>query len=379
LSRWIRSNDLASLVMTALTLAVAYLVRYETAAAALCCGILVAAVTFMRSRGFARQRFAPVFADVAVVVLPFAMTFMAWAAVSWLIVGTPFEQFSGIYGTASQLAADHDNIFSGTGQGTPLAAIYALRQLVGLEPFLLPVGAIAALLAIRRRDATIVAPLALIGGVLIFALWAWLSGRTGGWFRYYITAVPLVTILAGYVLRDVRFRPVARGRIGRVRIVGAIAVLSLVAVGLPSSARTMIDPLLGRGENDQSADLRRYLAGKEVADYLDERALPEGSVIVDVFLGFPIVLQSENPKQFVITSDRDFRAVLSAPATFGARYLLVPPTSSGLGSLDAIGRAYPGVYETGGGIGRVVHEFPAPMRWLPGAEGFIWRLVELDD
>jgi len=379
LSRWLRRNDPVSLVTTALTLAVAYLVRYETAAAALSCVLLVAGVSFARSRGVPRDRIAPVFADAAVIGLPFAMAFTAWAAASWLIVGSPFEQFAGIYGTASQLAADHDNIFAGTGQGTPAAVVYALRQLTGLAPFLLPVGAIAAVLTVRRRDAAILAPLAMIGGVLVFALWAWISGRTGGWFRYYITVVPLVTVLAGYAMRDIRLGAIVRNHIGRLRVLAAIGILSFVAVGLPSSAQTMIDPLLGRGEGDQADDLRRYLAGKEVAAYLDSRALPPGSVIVDVFLGFPIVLQSDNPRQFIITPDRDFRAVLSAPANFGARYLIVPPTSSGLGSLDAIGRQYPGVYETGGGIGRVVHEFEAPMPWLPGAQGFIWRLIELDD
>ena len=40
----------------------------------------------------------------------------------------------------------------------------------------------------------------------------------------------------------------------------------------------------------------------------------EGTVLVDDFLGFVIVMSSSNTEQFVITSDRDFQQVLADPA-----------------------------------------------------------------
>jgi hypothetical protein len=97
--------------------------------------------------------------------------------------------------------------------------------------------------------------------------------------------------------------------------------------------------------------------------------LPDGSVIVDVAVGFPIVLQSSHPRQFVITPDRDFERILADPATFSVRYLLVP-SGAGYSSLDAVGRAYPGLFNEGAGFARLVAEF--------GSGALAWRLYEID-
>jgi hypothetical protein len=141
------------------------------------------------------------------------------------------------------------------------------------------------------------------------------------------------------------------------------------AVAVPSSLTTMRDPYLGRGEWNKTADLPQYVIGGEVSRYVDNLHLGRGQVLVDVFLGFPIVLESDNPRQFVTTPDRDFKAVLADPATFGVRFILVPPTG-GLGTLDAVLRQWPGIYSTGAGIGELVKQFD-----VPGTDGlFRWRL-----
>jgi hypothetical protein len=81
-----------------------------------------------------------------------------------------------------------------------------------------------------------------------------------------------------------------------------------------------------------------------------------GSVLVDDFLGFVIVMASEHPDQFVITPDRDFQAILADPAQAGVRYVLVPPDRD-LGSLDAVNRAYPHIYDSGAGIATLTNQF----------------------
>jgi hypothetical protein len=72
-----------------------------------------------------------------------------------------------------------------------------------------------------------------------------------------------------------------------------------------------------------------------------------------------MILASRHPAEFTITNDRDFKPILADPATFKARYLLVP-TPKGLGLLDAINRAYPDMYWTGAGIATKVDEFSGP-------------------
>ena len=71
-----------------------------------------------------------------------------------------------------------------------------------------------------------------------------------------------------------------------------------------------------------------------------------------------ILITSKHPHQFVITSDRDFQRVLADPPTFKAHYILDPPTG-GYGGLDAVNRAYPHLYQSGGDT-RLVREFDEP-------------------
>jgi hypothetical protein len=71
---------------------------------------------------------------------------------------------------------------------------------------------------------------------------------------------------------------------------------------------------------------------RQVAADLDAMALPEGAVLTDAAYAFGVVLASDRPKQFVITPDRDFAAVLSDPAAHGVRYLLL----SARGAADAV-------------------------------------------
>jgi hypothetical protein len=219
-----------------------------------------------------------------------------------------------------------------------------------------------------------------LGSVLAFAIAAWVLGKTGGWIRYYITIIPLTIVLGGLVLSSassgVEERARAVSRAGRAAFAGlmGLIVVAGILISLPTSWLTMTDRTLGRGEHNKTDDYPQYVLGAAVSDYLDAMQLPRGSVLVDVFLGFPIVLQSDRPEQFVITPDRDFVPALTDPIAFNVRYVLVPP-SDGLGSLDAIKRQWPGIYSNGAGLGPLVREFN-----LPGlSDAFRWRLYSVID
>ena len=119
---------------------------------------------------------------------------------------------------------------------------------------------------------------------------------------------------------------------------------------------------------ETDSPLAQYLAGRDVATYLDSLGLHDGQVLLDSSSGFPIILQSRDPRQFVITSDRDFQAAVQAPAAFGIRYLVVPD-DVGYAKLDALNRAYPGLYETGAGIASLVRTF--------SENGAAWRIYDV--
>ena len=113
-----------------------------------------------------------------------------------------------------------------------------------------------------------------------------------------------------------------------------------------------------------------YVVAREAAAYIDNLHADRGSVLIDVATGYPIVLQSRNSTQFVITPDRDFPQTLRDPSSFGIRYIFVP-RGEGYASVDAIRRTYPTIYDDGGGFAKLVAEFGT------GGDFEAWRLYEL--
>jgi hypothetical protein len=108
-------------------------------------------------------------------------------------------------------------------------------------------------------------------------------------------------------------------------------------------------------QQQQQASLR-FVVDRQVSEYMDSMRLGRGTVLIDNFIGFVVVLSSSNLDQYVTTPDLDFQQVLADPAANGVQYVLIPP-NTGLGTLDAINRAYPDAYATGKGIGTLVKTF----------------------
>ncbi len=389
LARWAKDGQTVSLVVAALALAAGYMARYEAAVAAIGAFEVVVIVSALRRSGDARDRIGEGLADAAVLAAPFATVFIAWALASWLIVGDPFQQFTSVYGVVSQLAVAQSSVAQQTGQGTASAYTWVLRQIVGLEPGILILGLLGLMVTFRGRWGLTMPAVAILGGVVAFAVFGFLTGRTLGWLRYSITVIPLASILALAILAPNPERVMeSRRRVWRYRAItsramGLVAV-AVVALAVPIGAMTMLDPSQNPAYGGEAFQLRpilfpngplatinpfgQYDVGRLAATYLDGLRLGNGSVLVDGAMGFPIILESDNPTQFITTSDRDFQEALLDPPTFGVKYLLVPE-DVGYQSLDAINRAYPGIYETGAGIAQLVQEF--------SAGGNNWRLYQV--
>ncbi|MEA2518125.1 MAG: hypothetical protein QOF49_205 [Chloroflexota bacterium] len=423
LVRWLDRDRPGDLAQLALALAIGYLTRYEFLAAVAAAVAVVAAVSYIRAP-MGSGRAAHAAADASIAGLPFALAFVGWALTGWLLVGSPFAQFTSIYGNSSQLGILRASVVAQTGQGTAAAFGYVASQLLGLAPALPVLGAIALARAAQRVDHRVLAPLAVIGGPLGFSVIAFLTGSTVGFLRYEIAVVPLMFVGGGFVLARNGHRPLRvagwsrlwrRNRGARpdpndhsadvtpvdvrsprrpsastptwrrgARVVLAGVTAMAVLYSFPTSVATLRHPILAREEADAlrgilgneppSANASYVLATRveagRVAAALDSLNLPKGSVLLDVAIGNAIVLQSKAPQQFVITTDRDFERVLADPATFAIQYLVVADPS-GEGALDALNRVYPRLYEDGGGFATLVREFDKPS---PG-----WRLYRMTE
>lgn len=360
LVEWLATDRLRSLVLAGSALGLAYLARNEAVTAAAAATLVVAVVCVVRTSGGVRQRFDAAIADAAIVSLPFAVCFVGWAVVSWIIVGHPFEQFSSVYGTTSQL-----RVVGGAIRSTQSIAsnpVFVTVELLSLAPFVVMLAVSAVVAGARRRDARVFGLMAVNGGVVAFAVAAFVAGQTAGWYRYYITIVPLVVLLAGFLfsggrnLWPVWLRPPGRRTAAWLGVWSVALAALLVGPGAESSLAAMRNPGIGREEyrnlamvmypgrhgRVETSDHDLHRAVDEMASYIDHMGLPSGSILVDTFSPCvpDLVLAVHHPKVFVITNDRDFQPALADPATFHVRYLMVP-NSGAYTSLDAIVRAHP--------------------------------------
>lgn len=356
LSRWLHAGELGELVTTAMALAVAYLTRYEAVPAAMAAAAVVAAVSFQRTGGGWRYRSRLAVADLAVLLTPFVAAFALWALASWVIVGSPFEQFTSSYGNTSTVAVSEGPDAS----GTPLDLI--ARQVLVLEP-LLPVLAVVGLgVAVLRRDLRVVAPLALLGAVAAFSVLSTASGATFGFLRFYLVVVPLAALVVLHLLAAPR---PGRRRPGPLATLAACAAL---AVALPTTAAAfwdadvapqelqvaaVFDPALA---DEHPGLVGQYTTERQIASYVDSLGLPEGSVLLDVRFGFPIVTASTRPDVFIVPADRDHDERLADPQGTGVRYLLAVP-NGGQGVADNLNRAHPDLYAGGAGMATLVGEW----------------------
>jgi hypothetical protein len=377
LLRWIRGSDLRSLAYSAIFLSLSYLTRNEAAAAAAAAGVVVALISFSRAHGRTSLRVKKAAADVVIIAAPPLIAFAGWAIASYVIVGQFFAQLSSIYGNSAQVATQqhltlHDR------------ASFEIHSLEALAPFILVILVACAVVAFVRRDPCMLAPVAVLGGALGFDMLALLDNAIQDTFRYMILSFPLGVLLVGSLVAaiqnptrstvdtELHLGPRSAGA----RTLGLlVSVILILVVFIPTTVTTgaaIFNPHLGRLEAAQLDFIFHSHPSKEdlgnegnypwivsMGDWFMDRHWADSDVVVDNFDECvpPMLTSINQPKLFVIPSDRDFQRILADPVTFNAHYILeanpaqFPNTSISL--------QYPTLWNTGAGFTKKVHTFPA--------------------
>jgi hypothetical protein len=339
---------------------------------------------------------------MTVVSAPGVVSFLGWAVASWLITGEAFAQFTSRYGN-SAILEQSGAVQVGFGSGLLFATTCTLL----LAPVLVPLIIRAGVIRGRRPDwAMMVPPLAIFGSALAFQALSYALGSTFPFLRFYIIAIPLTATIALLAVPDGVFvTPVRRGRHAPVPTavpatststssgnrVGYAGVAMTFALCVPIAAWGMSLPgyapqeyALGAMINPAPDSVsprkatehriaRTFSTERQIARYLDDLNLPEGSVVTDTVYGFAIIAASRHPKTFVIPSDPDFVRLLNDPSVAGIEYLLVvPPTGRGVS--DAVNQRYPTLYNTGADIATLELEMPNDGENQPN-----WRLYRVNE
>jgi hypothetical protein len=374
LMRWLERSDIRSLVLCGSALGFAYLVRYEALASAGAAFVVVVVVSFWRSRGKRKTRLQAAACDGLVFSLPVAASFIGWAVLSYVITGHAFEQFQSQYGNTSQIAVQ-GGVGHAYGHFTPFSL--GMIQFLVYAPLIPLLGALVVASAVGRRDVR-PAAFAVLAGTIGFSLLGMVAGVIGPNLRYFIPALPLGMLCFAYLTVPAK----GSARAGPARSYGEwvfVSALLAALLGIASTAATayaLTDHTVAPLEQMQLAWIfqdhginKNGLVAKQLVPSvqdltrkIDGMNLPSGAIVTDTFTACisQMLMTSKHPHQFVITSDRDFQRVLADPPTFKAHYLLVPPPN-GYGSLDAVTRAYPHLYNGGtNGDFRLVKTFHEP-------------------
>jgi len=375
LLRWVHKGDLRSLAYSGIALACSYLCRYESVGSLALAALVVGVVSFSRADGTRESRIKTGLSDLVIFTAPAIVTIAGWAIASYVIVGTFFAEFSSSYGDLKSVKGQLFLNFHGR-------VLYEFHSMVALA-FSLPLLLVASIaVAIARRDARVLAPIALLGGGYATDLMLFLKGDLTASFRYFILAFPFVVFLLGSLVAAIR-KPgpapenatnpprVSRRWGGVLRAVAALILI--VAIMVPTAVTTwtaMLNPRVGTYEEDQIgwifkahpspddiASKNNYGWVLAIGDWFTSRHLPDGDVLTDN--GGPcmsnIITTIAQPKLFVIPNDRDYQRILADPITFHTHYILQPETFDDAGELAS---QYPTLWTTGAGFTKMVHEFP---------------------
>ena len=224
---------------------------------------------------------------------------------------------------------------------------------------------------IARRDARILAPIALVGGALASDLILFLKGDITASFRYFILAFPF-----GYLpcrqfgcshqdarsssgqCNRIRHAPARMGRWSRAPL--RQSPLSWPSWcpppslrGLPCSTRKLVHTRNSRSVGSLCASKRNRILktrtitlgscpseiGSPVATFLDGDVLSDAASCMS-----NIITTIAQPKLFVIPNDRDFQWILADPISFHTHYILQSDPTGNAGNDTSI--EYPTLWST---------------------------------
>ena len=290
-----------------------------------------------------------------------------WMFLNWAIVGDAFHFARSVYrdpglrrgsGAVAQAVVAADGDVAATLE-------YGSRLILLFPPALLAIVALVVYGFKGRKERNTWALIFFAGalGVSLFNLVMLYAGAGAGTVRFFITTIPFTIIGLVYVARLLRR--------GILRTTGTISCVALLALGNATTYQGLQQP----GKIIETEPMMMFRSAEPFVSFFDGH--PELEVLTDSFLSYPLLLRTERPEQFVITSDRHFEEALAAPHAYVDALLIPEPVDTG--QLDAINRRYPSMWANGASWLRLRATFPAsePGEYPIGV--FEWRLYEIVD
>ncbi len=364
---WLDGRRLGDLAVSAFALALSFWCRYEAVpfGFSLIVGCVMAVMLVQKQQhppneSRIRYQWSKTEGVLSVVASPLIYSVILWLLLNAIIMGNPLNFMNGEYTNVAQIAGHLNDPVYAAMLSDPLAALlFALQKTIFFSS---PLIAILLLRLINGRffrwDTVIL--LGMFISVPLLQVLMLIKGSSLGWLRYFIYVLPISVAWLPYELSKIKHK--WQVLIPLLAMVLNFALLSY-AITQPNLAPDENTFLRNSFGNHTQAYYQQQDEQK-IAAYLDEN-YTGSTILTDSFSAYFIILQSQYPKHFYISSDPDFKHAISDPQKYGVEYVLIPKPGSA-SVISAINNAYPNLYEQGADWAELVKDF-----------GSDWRLYKI--
>lgn len=349
LFRWVsRQSRHTSLTLVGTLVAFAFWTRYEAIPLLMGICVVVFAVLLTWTSNDPPLFQGSLEALWITVLVPGMYSVFLWMFFNWNVMGAPLFFLRSSYSNLAyteQFRSPVNPLF----HNLAASLVYGLERVEFQFP-IFPLFAIFAIgLSLWQRSVMPVLPLFILGPLLLFHIYLNYTGGSYGWYRFYTYVLPIAVSGFFWLLTCLRKRKSKQG-VAITMLIGLVASMITTIVGMTNPAigkeeASFMQAILTGGSASQD-EYRSYATAREVAAYIDRNSL-DGLILLDSYLGFPIVLFAKHPEQFVITQDREFQEALHDPPGYGIRWVLVPLTDEFLRRNEWILKTYPDIWDVG--------------------------------
>lgn len=373
---WLKERGTNSLIVASFALALAFWTRYEAVPFGVSLAFaVVIAILFMRhtaqdSMNPLREKLYKIEATWILLLLPAVFSGLLWVFFNYIIMGNPLYFLNSEYSNVAQSEAlKNDEAFRRIFESPLLALWFVVRKTLW---FSIPLLAIWLLRLFNRRlfqwdNVILILLFAAVPGLQYLLL---LRESSFGWFRYFMYVFPVTVAWIPYELS--KFRKGAPQR-------AAFSVIAAAMIGTAALLTyAMTQPGIAPDENNflkRQSENEHYVAQtreRGIAAYMDEH-YRDATILTDSYSAYNILISSEHPRKYLITSDYLFKQALNDPPGNDIDFILIPKPLPDIPK-SAVNALYPDMFEGGVYWATLEHDFEGQWRlfkvkkWQPPAE-----------
>lgn len=344
LCSWMEKRSTHDLIIIAFMLVMGFLCRYEALAIALGLAISLVIIVFCAEDALSpfkekklKMKLEYTTATGIVLFLPLAFAILVWIMLNWTIMGEPFYFLSSSYSNTAQTEYVLDPQFIDA-MASPLNTLrfVLVKMLPFLPPFLVITVERALTKRLLRTDYWVLATM--LGAITVFHFAMLITGRSYGWLRFYSYGLPICAAWLPYELSQLK------GSVKKASVLAfcaAFIVSSFVVASYFNSQVHAPEEYEAFVQNDVSGiAVQNAVAARINESYYD------GVLLMDSFTTSALIVNLEHPENLIVNTSEEFERAVEKPWLYNARYIVLSDPS-GLGSLDALNIAYPGLYDSG--------------------------------